>query len=58
MKKSFFAPLASFSFHAVQQKCRECEKPTVQDSRIATLAFFRPNFKKLASFQVGWPKKF
>ena len=23
--------------------------------RVARLAFFRPNFKKLASFQVGWP---
>jgi len=27
-------------------------------SRLARLAFFRPNFRKLASFQVGWPKQF
>ena len=26
-------------------------------SRVARLAFFRPNFRNLATFQVGWPKK-
>jgi len=26
--------------------------------RVARLAFFRPNFKNLASFLVGWPQKF
>jgi len=27
-------------------------------TRVARLAFFRPNFRNLASFQVDWPKKF
>jgi len=25
--------------------------------RVARLAFLRPNFRNLASYQVGWPKK-
>jgi len=26
-------------------------------TRVSRLVFFRPNFRNLASFQVGWPKK-
>ena len=39
----------------LQQRWPESHFQTL--TRVVRLAFFRPNFRNLASFQVGWPKK-